>query len=1381
MGNATPKGPPAPTTIKNHFKVLDIKEGCDAVGEALGVSAVDTSEPRPWNPIKPPYTPDWLCQFKEDGQTFEQFWERVQSSALSLFHPQNYTRNVIYLLPTPEVVPAVVDNLVRLLSAYLHPLKVKKLPVLAGWDKVPRKMYATTKKPRVDTQDLPKLEGVQKALSEQNDLAVLVLLSGLDLFTENKDPTLELTLASSFPETRLTCVNMARLHISFYGSGSCLSAAAKKAHEIDMLTRALKITSHEVLRSLGFQNCVYFNCNMNGAMPHEVDSRSLYLCPVDLRKYLELMGPLCGSSVSPDQLALQRYEAMKKEISALLDSRSTNLEWLEKRIVFLSSRPIRSIGGEAKENKSDDRGKRVTLLNTNVDKDEEGQLVDLTKWVVGKTKPLEETYTMGKPIGTPGAFGQAFMVTYKPTGETRVVKIVSKQKFPNDKHRADHFEQLRNEIAIMRKAKHPNIIQFYKVFETSADIAMVMECCSGGELFDRIQALGHFSEQQASGVLKQIISGIKYLHEQRIAHCDLKPDNFLFLDKSPDSALKIIDFGMSKHVLRGTFLTRFRGTPYYVAPEVLAGKYSEHCDIWSFGVIMFVLLFGFPPFHGNENDVIFQKIQKGFSPVTRPGYGAFFPEAIPCSEAAKDLIAKCLDMDIAKRLTAAEVLDHKWFNGGANTTPLVDVVTKNLSNFIASTTFKMEVLAHMTDIMDRDELKNLGQIFAEIDVNGDGLVSPEELVNAFKKQGVTDEKLFTKVKAMMQQADADGDGNLSYEELLMASVQRKLAAKEERLWQAFCRFDTDSSGKISDVEVAQVLNMSVEEARKMIKEIDTNNDGQVDYEEFNKMMMAQESREYSMIHTGPTPTKAAPAKTATATKTVKTPPPPPPGGPTGEAKANTRATFLDIDTDLPDPSLVDLSKWVIGQTALLTDTYTVLKPVGTPGAFGQAYLVRLNQTGEERVVKVISKQKFQVDAQRSDHFEQLRNEIAIMRRARHPNIIKFFKVFESTAELSIVMEVCRGGELFDRIQELGRFSEQGASVILKQIMSGLQYLHSQRIAHCDLKPDNFLFLEKTPSSPLKIIDFGMSKVVAKGTYLTKFRGTPYYVAPEVLRGKYSEHCDIWSFGVIMFVCIFGFPPFHGNDNDVIFQKIAKGFEPVTKKGYGAYFPESIPCSDAAKDLMGRCLDMNIAKRPTATEVLEHPWFNGSASTTPTLDVVTKNLNSFVASNKFKMEVLGLMVDMINPNELKSLATMFREIDANGDGRITPDELVVAFKKQGIDDQKVLGRVTELMKAADIDGDGSLSYNELLLACVNRKLLAKEERLWQAYCKFDKDMDGKLTAKEVSDVLQISLKEAQALIKEIDLNGDGVISYQEFNAMWMEKQEAGLAAGVLKGK
>jgi calcium-dependent protein kinase len=491
------------------------------------------------------------------------------------------------------------------------------------------------------------------------------------------------------------------------------------------------------------------------------------------------------------------------------------------------------------------RKTRATFLITSSDEKKlvAPPAVDLSKWVIGKTARIDEQYTMGQPIGTPGQFGQAFLVKHKATGEQRVVKVVSKQKFHSDKSRIDHYEQLRNEINIMRKAKHANIIHFFEVFESAANLYIIMECCSGGELFDHIQARGLYSEQDATVVLRQIIEGIKYLHDQRIAHCDLKPDNFLFLSKETAAKLKIIDFGMSKHVERGTFLTKFRGTPYYVAPEVLTGKYSEHCDIWSFGVVMFVCLFGYPPFHANSNNEIFDKIEAGFQPVTKPGYGPWFPATIPCSADAKDLIAKCLNSDIARRLTATEVLEHKWFHGGASGELIMDVVMKNLHSFVTSNQFKMEVLALMVDVMGKDELKGLAQMFAEIDINGDGLITPDELVIAFKKQGIDDEKVLARVKELMKSADTDGDGALSYNELLLASVQKKLAAKEERLWQAFCKFDKDLDGTITEDEIAQVLSISPAEAKALLLEVDANGDGVVDFEEFSKMMVKKEEAE----------------------------------------------------------------------------------------------------------------------------------------------------------------------------------------------------------------------------------------------------------------------------------------------------------------------------------------------------------------------------------------------------------------------------------------------------------------------------------------------------------------------------------------------------------
>jgi calcium-dependent protein kinase len=477
---------------------------------------------------------------------------------------------------------------------------------------------------------------------------------------------------------------------------------------------------------------------------------------------------------------------------------------------------------------------------------------DADKWVVGKTERLDKFYDLGKPIGEPGQFGQAYLVTHKGTKEIRAVKVISKQKFRSEQDRDFHFRQLRDEISILTEMSHPNIIKFFEVFESSGHLYIVMECCRGGELFDRIreQKSGAYSEKDSVGVLKQIISGLKYMHDRKIAHCDLKPDNFLFLTSAADSPLKIIDFGMSKHVQRRKYLTSFRGTPYYVAPEVLEGKYAEHCDIWSFGVVMFVMLFGFPPFHANSDEEIFKKIKAGFENKTKKGYGNWFPAAIPCSEDAKDLIARCLNSDKAVRLNATEVLEHKFFHGGASATPFVATVATNLKEFCANTKFKVQVLSLMTSMLDQDELGSLKRVFHEIDANGDGQITAEELREAFKRQGLQDAAVLSQVDSLMKMADVNGDGVLSYEELVMTSVQRKLQNKEERLWEAFCKFDKDLDGSITASEIAEVLKVTKAEAEVMIKEIDKNGDSTVDYEEFSAMMMAREEQGVSGLAKG---------------------------------------------------------------------------------------------------------------------------------------------------------------------------------------------------------------------------------------------------------------------------------------------------------------------------------------------------------------------------------------------------------------------------------------------------------------------------------------------------------------------------------------------------
>ena len=158
---------------------------------------------------------------------------------------------------------------------------------------------------------------------------------------------------------------------------------------------------------------------------------------------------------------------------------------------------------------------------------------------------------------------------------------------------------------------HPNIIDFAEVFEDPRYLHIVSDLCTGGELFDRITAMGHYTEADAAKVLAMILRGIAYCHERNICHRDLKPENFLFETPDAHSTLKIIDFGLSFVFETGEMMSTRVGTPYYIAPEVLQRNYGVECDMWSIGVIMYILLCGYPPFYGDSDPDIFGMVMKG--------------------------------------------------------------------------------------------------------------------------------------------------------------------------------------------------------------------------------------------------------------------------------------------------------------------------------------------------------------------------------------------------------------------------------------------------------------------------------------------------------------------------------------------------------------------------------------------------------------------------------------------------------------------------------------------------------------------------------------------------------------------------------------------------
>eukprot|EP00466_Bigelowiella_natans_P009154 jgi/Bigna1/87664/estExt_fgenesh1_pg.C_220212 len=429
-----------------------------------------------------------------------------------------------------------------------------------------------------------------------------------------------------------------------------------------------------------------------------------------------------------------------------------------------------------------------------------------------------------KRLGQPGQFGEAWRATHKD-GKTVAVKKIAKSRFMgNPKRAGKYLATFSAEVQIMQRLDHKYCIKFYEAFEDSNFLYLAMELCTGGELFDRIVAKKRHTEADAARILKMIFEGLAYCHHNGLAHCDLKPDNFLFLDPSEESPIKIIDFGMAKPVPPHEYHTMVCGTPYYVAPEVLRKHgYNQSCDLWSMGVIMFLMLFGYPPFHSTRkkessanNTEIYRKIKGGFHNMTRAGYGPWFPRNIPVSAEAKELMASLMEMDTSKRITAEEALHHPWFKKAMNMEDSVlDArVLHSLRDFRKTTKFKHMLLSALVTHIDekdsemlekmREEIGlaacTLKMVLKQIDTNDDGYISVKELEDAFKDTIATND-----IERIIKMADIEGDEVISIEELSMVYLDRKVSQKEERLWQAFTKLDKTGNMKLSFDDIKKAL------------------------------------------------------------------------------------------------------------------------------------------------------------------------------------------------------------------------------------------------------------------------------------------------------------------------------------------------------------------------------------------------------------------------------------------------------------------------------------------------------------------------------------------------------------------------------------------------
>ncbi|KAL5546303.1 hypothetical protein UlMin_005990 [Ulmus minor] len=403
---------------------------------------------------------------------------------------------------------------------------------------------------------------------------------------------------------------------------------------------------------------------------------------------------------------------------------------------------------------------------------------------------IDHIYDLDRELGR-GGIGVTYLCRDKENGDSFACKMISKKKLTTPVH----IDYVRREVEIMKRMpKHPNIVALKDTFEDDSAVYLVMDLCEGGELYDRIVARGHYTEQAAAALIKTIVKVVLVCHKHGVIHRDLKPENFLFSNKKETAPLKAIDFGLSVFFKPGEIFTEIVGSPYYIAPEVLKQNYGPEVDVWSAGVILYILLCGAPPFPAGVAKSSVIDFNSGSWPKV--------------SDNAKDLVKKMLDPDPKRRITAQEVLDHPWLPN-ANIAPKVSLGETSKA---------------------RHKEYNRGKI------------SSDELEVGFRylSHHIPD----LDFRTLMEAVDGDKDGYLDYGEFVATYVQlRKICNDEGHLDKAFEFFDKNLNGFI-EIEVLQhcliddIEENSEEVINAIMHNLDTDKDGQISFKEFVAMMKA---------------------------------------------------------------------------------------------------------------------------------------------------------------------------------------------------------------------------------------------------------------------------------------------------------------------------------------------------------------------------------------------------------------------------------------------------------------------------------------------------------------------------------------------------------------
>lgn len=463
---------------------------------------------------------------------------------------------------------------------------------------------------------------------------------------------------------------------------------------------------------------------------------------------------------------------------------------------------------------------------------------------------IRQTYNFEKILGK-GSFGLVRVISLKRDPEKRfALKIIDKKRI------IDHFKMFENEISILRSMDHPNIINFYETYQDSKYYYTVMEYCSGGELMDKLIEKNFFPEIEVQKIMAKLFSAIKYIHEKKIVHSDLKLENIIFSDKTLNAEPKIIDFGLSTKVNRYSLSNVINnngkvGSLLYMAPEVFNGNSSYARDIWSLGVIMYILLSGNPPFYDSSHKILIEKIQKGVFDIISPPWDKI-------SSKSKDLLTRLLKTKKSERLNIKNAINHDWFKKDLNIKndslitfndqiPLKTSdfeILKTLNTKKYTSKLKKEVLKVLINRLSQEEIFNLKETFNKIDTEKTGTISSQELMNAMKSCGInkSEEAIKNIIVNISGQSNINAtDLKIKYSDFLAATLDVKLYYNEHKLWNIFKYFDVSNDDHITTDDLKEIMkrngnNFTDDEISNMIKENNTAKNGKISFREFCDML-----------------------------------------------------------------------------------------------------------------------------------------------------------------------------------------------------------------------------------------------------------------------------------------------------------------------------------------------------------------------------------------------------------------------------------------------------------------------------------------------------------------------------------------------------------------